>query len=61
MLLARAVNNPEKGVMFPHGYESKPWIFFPCHLNWSLTIVVYSVVQEGPLELVESGQGTKKN
>lgn len=29
--------------------------FFPCHLSLSLTIVIYSVVQEVPLEFVESG------
>lgn len=34
--------------------------FFPCHLSLSLTIVTYSVVKEGPLEFVKSGQGTKK-
>lgn len=34
--------------------------FFPCHLSLSLTIVIYSVVQEVPLDFVESGQGTKK-
>lgn len=27
ILLASAVNTPEKGVTFPYGQEGKPWIF----------------------------------
>lgn len=34
--------------------------FFSCHLSLSLTIVIYSVVQEAPLEVVKSGQSSKK-
>lgn len=27
MRLDSAINTPEKGAMFPHGSQNKPWIF----------------------------------
>lgn len=57
MLLTRAANIPEKGF---HMDRKASLGFFPCHLSLSLTIVIYAVVQEGPLEFVESDMVLKK-